>query len=132
MSSKILIVDDSATIRMQLRACLSPAGFEIVEADNGANGLQRAKSEPFDLIIVDVNMPIMSGLEMLEAARQSQELKNIPAFVLTTERSKDMVARGKKAGATAWIVKPFNPDILRKGVEAVLAKAKEKTLAKAA
>ena len=122
MSAKILIVDDSATIRHQLRDCLEGAGYSVTEAENGALGLQKAKDEPIDMIIVDVNMPVMSGLEMLEHLRKVPDRAEVPAFVLTTESSKDMVARGKRCGATAWIVKPFKPKILVKGVAHILAK----------
>lgn len=118
--ARILIVDDSATIRAQVRACLEPAGLEVAEAENGAVGLRYAKSREVDLVIVDVNMPVMSGLEMLEALREVPERREVPAFVLTTESSKAMVARGKRCGATAWIVKPFKPPLLLRGVEHVL------------
>lgn len=123
MSHRILIVDDSATVRHQLRDCLESGGHEVVEAENGAFGLQRAKDEEFALIIVDVNMPVMNGLEMLENLRALPQRATVPAFVLTTESSKDMVARGKKCGATAWIVKPFKPEILLKGIAHILSRA---------
>lgn len=123
MSQRILIVDDSATVRHQLRDCLEAAGYDVVEAENGAFGLQQAKAEVFSLVVVDVNMPVMSGLEMLEHLRGVPGCGSIPAFVLTTESSKDMVARGKKCGATAWIVKPFKPELLIKGVAHVLSRA---------
>lgn len=122
MQAKILIVDDSATIRHQLRSCLVNAGYEVEEADNGATGLECAKHQVFDLMIVDVNMPVMNGLEMLSAIRKIDACKDVPAFVLTTESSKEMVALGKQCGALAWIVKPFKPKILLKGVAHVLAK----------
>ncbi len=123
MASKILIVDDSTTIRHQLRTCLQEAGYEVIEAENGALGLQKAKDVDINMIVVDVNMPVMSGLEMLEALRTHPAKDKIPAFVLTTESSKEMVARGKKCGATAWIVKPFKPAVLIKGIAHVLARA---------
>lgn len=123
MSHRILIVDDSATVRHQLRDALEGAGYEVAEAENGAFGLQAAKAEPYSMIIVDVNMPVMNGLEMLEGLREVPERATVPVFVLTTESSKEMVARGKKCGATAWIVKPFKPEILLKGVAHILAKA---------
>jgi len=124
MSAKILVVDDSATIRHQLRACLDSAGYVVLEAENGALGLERATHEAVDLIIVDINMPVMNGLEMLEALRTVPRKGSIPAFILSTESSKSMVERGKKCGATAWIVKPFKPEILTKGIAHVLAKAR--------
>lgn len=121
MQAKILIVDDSATIRHQLRSCLMSAGYTVQEADNGATGLECAKNQDFDLMIVDVNMPVMNGLEMLKALREIEACKDTPAFVLTTESSREMVALGKQCGALAWIVKPFKPKVLLKGVAHVLA-----------
>lgn len=120
--ARILVVDDSTTIRMQLRTCLEAAGHTITEAENGALGLQAAKTNAFDFVIVDVNMPVMNGLEMLEGLRSVRACRSIPAFVLTTESSKELVARGKRCGATAWIVKPFKQELLVKGIAHVLAK----------
>lgn len=120
--AKILVVDDSATIRTQIRTCLIPAGHDVIEAENGAIGLQLAKHHTFDFYLVDVNMPVMSGLEMLEQIRKVEGCADIPAFVLTTESSKEMVARGKQCGATAWIVKPFKGPLLVKGIAHVLGK----------
>lgn len=122
MRRKILIVDDSATIRHQLRACLESAGYEVLEAENGAVGLTRATAESVDLLIVDLNMPLMNGLEMLEGLRRIPAKASVPAFVLTTESSREMVARGRKCGATAWIVKPFKPDVLIKGIAQILSR----------
>ncbi|MCR9159607.1 MAG: response regulator [Nannocystaceae bacterium] len=119
----ILVVDDSATIRHQVRACLQAAGHTVLEAENGAIGLQKAKDYPIDMAIVDVNMPVMNGLEMLANLRGVDGKKSLPVFVLTTESSKELVAQGKKHGATAWIVKPFKADVLAKGVAHVLARA---------
>jgi len=123
MPSLILVVDDSATIRHQVRTCLQSAGHTVLEAENGALGLQKAKDHPIDMAIVDVNMPVMNGLEMLGNLRSIPGKESIPVFVLTTESSKDLVSRGKQHGATAWIVKPFKPDVLAKGVAHVLARA---------
>lgn len=123
MSSMILVVDDSATIRHQVRTCLQDAGHTVIEAENGALGLQKAKDYPIDMAIVDVNMPVMNGLEMLANLRNIAGKESIPVFVLTTESSKDLVSRGKQHGATAWIVKPFKPDVLAKGVAHVLKRA---------
>ena len=123
MPSMILVVDDSATIRHQVRTCLQDAGHRVIEAENGALGLQKAKDYPIDMAIVDVNMPVMNGLEMLANLRNIPGKESIPVFVLTTESSKDLVSRGKQHGATAWIVKPFKPDVLAKGVAHVLQRA---------
>ncbi len=122
-SAMILVVDDSTTIRHQVRTCLQAAGYTVIEAENGAIGLQKAKDHPIDMAIVDINMPVMDGLEMLASLRSVPGKQGIPVFVLTTESSKDLVTRGKRYGATAWIVKPFKPDVLVKGVKHVLARA---------
>jgi len=119
----ILVVDDSATVRHQVRVCLQQAGHTVIEADNGAVGLMKAKEHPIDMAIIDVNMPVMDGLEMLASLRTIPDKKHVPVFVLTTESSKDLVARAKKNGAEAWIVKPFKPDALARGVAHMLALA---------
>lgn len=118
--ARILVVDDSITIRRQLRACLEEADHTVTEAEDGAQGLEAAKNAPFDLIIVDVTMPVMGGTEMLEGLRRIEACRAVPVFVLTTESSKEMVARGKALGATAWIVKPLRPDLLLEGISQVL------------
>ena len=122
-NAMILVVDDSATIRHRVRACLQAAGYAVIVAENGAIGLQKAKDNPIDFAIVDINMPVMDGLEMLASMRSVPGKQSVPVFVLTTESSRDLVARGKEHGATAWIVKPFNGESLLKGIAAVLARA---------
>ena len=116
----ILVVDDSATIRQQLRATLASQPFEILEAENGVEGLTQADTNSVDLFIIDVNMPVMNGLDMLAELRKRPDHADTPVFVLTTESGRDTVERGKASGATAWIVKPFKPDILVKGVKKIL------------
>jgi two-component system chemotaxis response regulator CheY len=120
MSKTILIVDDSTDIRQFLKATLVQAGFKVIEANDGAQGLSQIQANPIDLIITDVNMPNMDGLTMLSELRKLPAYARTPAFVLTVEANPDMVAKGKSAGATAWIVKPFKPEVLLKGVQKVL------------
>ena len=120
MEKLILVVDDSTTIRQQLRAFLETHGFRVVEATDGEQGLIQAAREPADMMIVDLNMPGMDGLEMLAEIRKLEGYARTPAFILTTESSPDLIRRGKTVGATAWIVKPFNPDTLIKGLRKVL------------
>ena len=122
-SAMILVVDDSSTLRYQVRTCLEAAGYSVIEAENGAIGLQQAKDHPIDMAIVDVNMPVMSGLEMLASLRSVPGKQSVPVFILTTESSRDLIARGKQYGATAWMVKPFKPHVLVKGIAHVLANA---------
>ena len=113
MAKKILIVDDSRTIRQQVGFTLSKEGFEVVEAEDGLDGINKLQGTPdISMIISDVNMPNMGGLEMIEAIRKIEQFKFIPIIMLTTESSGDKVERAKKAGASGWLVKPFNPEQL--------------------
>lgn len=121
MPKKILIIDDSATIRQQLRAFLEGHGYAVTDGDNGTAGLAKAGADTFDLVIVDVNMPGISGLEVIERLRKLPAYTKTPVFVLTTEATPAIMAQGKQVGATAWIVKPFKPEVLLKGVQKVLS-----------
>jgi two-component system, chemotaxis family, chemotaxis protein CheY len=116
----ILVVDDALTIRQHARLLLEAHGYRVVEAKNGRDGLQAVQKERFDLIIVDVNMPVMSGLQMVAEVRKLAEYRRTPIFVLTTESSQETVLEGKAAGATAWVVKPFKVDILIPAIRRVL------------
>jgi two-component system chemotaxis response regulator CheY len=116
----IMVVDDSLTIRKQLRVLLEGGGYRVVEAENGQVGLERAARDSLDLIIVDVNMPVMGGIDMLVGLRKIPTHAATPIFVLTTESSRDVAKQGKEAGATAWIVKPFQPQVLLRGIQKVL------------
>ncbi|MDQ1183411.1 MULTISPECIES: response regulator [Agrobacterium] len=122
MSANILTVDDSASIRMTTKIALTNAGYQVTEAVDGADGLAKAKSAPFDLIVTDLNMPNMNGLEMIESLRQSPAHTGVPIIFLTTESDADMKARAKAAGATGWVTKPFDPENLVKIVRKVLGK----------
>lgn len=120
MKKRILIVDDSDIIRQQLRLCLEPAGYEVIEGNSGEAGLKKAKEGPVDLVISDVNMPGISGLEMVAQIRQVPQHQKTPVFMLTTESSQAMAQKGKEVGATVWIVKPFKPEVLLRGVAKVV------------
>lgn len=110
---KVLIVDDSVTVRQQVLAALSPAGFDVVQAQEGGEGIERLQSTPdLALVICDVNMPRMGGLEMLEAIRAAGRAHVPPIVMLTSEGRPDLIERAKKAGARGWLVKPFKPDQL--------------------
>ncbi|HEY5960711.1 MAG TPA: response regulator [Polyangiaceae bacterium] len=115
----ILVVDDSAAVRTQLRRALESEGFVVLEADNGQRGYETAVDQQVDLMIVDVNMPVMDGFEMIAKVRALQRYSAVPIFVLTTESGVATVQQGKAAGATAWIVKPVKPEVLIKGMRAV-------------
>lgn len=113
MGKKILIVDDSRTIRQQVSFTLTKGGYEVVEAEDGVQGIEKLKSEGnVAMVISDVNMPNMDGLEMLENINKDASIKKVPIIMLTTEGSGDLINRAKSAGAKGWLVKPFEPDQL--------------------
>lgn len=121
--AKLLIVDDSTMLRDMLNYALNEGGYnDVVEAVDGIDGLQKAQEASFDLIITDVNMPNMDGLSLIKELRKIPAYATKPILVLTTERSDEMKAKGKEAGATGWIVKPFVPDQLLKAVNIVLSR----------
>lgn len=111
-SRKILAVDDSVSIRKSISFILGQESYEVVEAENGADGLDKAKGEKFGLIITDINMPIMDGIQFIKELRNTAEHKFTPIIVLTTENQDSKMQEGKAAGATGWIVKPFSSDKL--------------------
>ena len=116
----VMIVDDSATIRQQLKVFLTSNGYEAVEAGDGAQGLAAAKENDVSLMIVDVNMPVMNGIEMVTEVRKLPQHQKTPIFMLTTESGTDIAAEGRRVGVTAWIIKPFKPEILLKGIKKVI------------
>ncbi len=107
--SQILIVDDSRSIRELLTSVLHGAGFNVTSAEDGEDGLNVAKSNKFDLVITDINMPVMDGIELLKSLRSLPDYSFRPILILTTEFSQEMKMKGKSAGATGWLVKPFDP-----------------------
>lgn len=112
MSKTILAVDDSASIRQMVAFTLKGAGYEVVEAVDGQDALDKANSHKINLVLTDINMPRMDGLQLLESLRQLATYKSIPILMLTTESGSEMKAKGKAAGATGWLVKPFDPKSL--------------------
>jgi len=118
--SKILVVDDSNSIRDMVSFTLKSAGYDTIEARDGQQGLSKAKSNSFDLVISDVNMPIMDGITLCSELRKLPSFKFTPVLMLTTESSVDMKMRGKAAGATGWLVKPFNPEKLLATIKRVI------------
>ena len=113
MSKRVLVVDDSATIRQQVRLALEAAGFEVLEAVDGVDGVAKI-GELADLsaVICDVNMPGKSGLELLESVKAEPKNADLPIVMLTTEGQPTLVQRAKKAGAKGWIIKPFKAELL--------------------
>ena len=108
----VLVVDDSETIRQQVAGALERAGFSVVEAADGVDGLERANQNELCMVILDVNMPRLSGLEMLERLRENPKHKTLPVLMLTTEVQQSMIERAKKAGARGWMIKPVKMDQL--------------------
>lgn len=119
-SQTILAVDDSASMRQMVRYTLEGAGYKVVQAADGIEALEFAKSSPADLVLTDVNMPRMDGLTLVRELRGLSSYKFTPMLVLTTESGQDTKQRGKQAGATGWIVKPFNPEQLLATIAKVL------------
>ena len=109
MSKTILAVDDSPSIRQMLSFTLKSAGYTVIEAVDGQEGLEKIKANSIDLIITDQNMPRMDGLTLIKETRQLDNYAKTPILMLTTESSAEMKSQGKAAGATGWLVKPFDP-----------------------
>ena len=109
MPKKALIVDDSVTIRQMLSFTLRGAQFEVLEAEHGQDALDKLKDVAPDLIVTDLNMPVMDGIEFIRRARSLSQTRYVPILMLTTESQPEKKAAGKAAGATGWIVKPFQP-----------------------
>jgi two-component system chemotaxis response regulator CheY len=119
MGSTVLVVDDSKTARMQVRNALADAGYEIVEAVNGRDGLAKLAERPETaLVICDVNMPVMSGLEMIEQMKADKARAAV--LMLTTEADPELQRRARRVGVTGWVLKPFKPAVLLQTVRAVL------------
>jgi len=109
---RILAVDDSTSVRQMVNFTLGKAGYEVVEAVDGKDGLAKITGGKFDAIITDLNMPNMDGIQMINAVRKVPGYAFVPILMLTTESQAEKKDEGRKAGATGWIVKPFNADQL--------------------
>lgn len=118
--ASVLAVDDSASMRQMVAFTLKGAGYTVVEAVDGVDALNKAKMQKFDCVVTDVNMPNMDGITLIKELRALPNYKFIPMLMLTTESGMDKKQQGKAAGATGWIVKPFNPEQLLKTIKKVL------------
>jgi len=116
----ILIVDDSSLVRSQLRSALELKGARVVEAENGSQGLWRARENQVDLVVVDIHMPVMDGIKMVEELRRLPDYATTPIFILTSDAASSRAEEGKRAGANAWILKPVKIDLLWKAIERAL------------
>ena len=110
--ANVLVVDDSATMRQMIAYTLEGAGHRATEARDGKAALDLIELNQNELIITDVNMPVMNGLELTRALRARSRTKTVPILVLTTEGGPEKKSEGRAAGATGWIVKPFDPEAL--------------------
>lgn len=120
MVYKILICDDSVSIRQMLILTLSDAKYDVTESKDGMQALELAKQNNFDLIITDVNMPLLDGLSLVKKLRILPEYRFKPILLLTTETDPEKKKQAKMAGATGWIIKPFDPDKLLAAIRKVL------------
>lgn len=118
--SRILAVDDSASMRQMVAFTLKSAGFDVAEAEDGQAALELARTEKFRLVLADVNMPRMDGITLVRNLRTLSDYKFTPLLMLTTESTPEKKLEGKAAGATGWLVKPFNPEQLVATVQRVL------------
>ncbi|MFT5717071.1 MAG: two-component system chemotaxis response regulator CheY [Oleiphilaceae bacterium] len=116
----ILAVDDSASMRQMVSFTLKGAGYTVIEAEDGQKALDKAKGSAVDLVLTDVNMPVMDGIELVRNLRTLPAYKFTPILMLTTESAGDKKVQGKNAGATGWLVKPFNPEQLLATIKKVM------------
>ncbi len=112
MSKRALAVDDSKTMRDMVSFTLKGAGFEVIEAEDGKDAIDKLGNNPVDIVITDLNMPNMNGFELIRNLRNNASYKFTPILMLTTEGDDNKKMEGKSAGATGWIIKPFNPEKL--------------------
>jgi two-component system, chemotaxis family, chemotaxis protein CheY len=120
MAKTILAVDDSGSLRQMVAFSLKAAGYDVISAVDGQDGLNKAKEKTVDLVLTDQNMPVMDGLTMITNLRSMSSYQKVPILMLTTESSDEMKAKGKAAGANGWLVKPFDPKRLIEVVQKVI------------
>jgi two-component system chemotaxis response regulator CheY len=121
VTKTVLTIDDSRTMREMLNLALAQAGYRVIQAVDGVEGLEVLEAEGADVVITDINMPRMDGFGVIEGVRANPSHRATPILVLTTESDATKKERARKAGATGWIVKPFNPDKLIDAVRRVAA-----------
>ena len=123
MSKKIMVVDDSRTVRQQVGVVLTEGGYQVIEAADGVEAVDElARHADLAMMICDVNMPRMNGLDVL-ARMKNDGRSNVPVLMLTTEGQPGLIARAKESGARGWIVKPFKPDMLLAAVRKLVGSA---------
>jgi two-component system, chemotaxis family, chemotaxis protein CheY len=122
MTKRILIVDDSPSIRQMVKVTLASADYDVTAAEDGIEALDLCLVNEYDFVLTDQNMPRMDGLTLIKSLRAQPEYEAKPIVMLTTEASDNMKEKGRAAGATGWMVKPFDPDKLLMVAEKVLSK----------
>jgi two-component system chemotaxis response regulator CheY len=120
MRKTALVVDDSPTMRQMVAFTLTNAGFTVIEAVNGKDAVAKVAGKKMDLVVTDLNMPEMDGITLIRELRKTPDFRYTPILMLTTESAIEKKMQGKEAGATGWIVKPFNPDVLLKTIAKIL------------
>lgn len=120
MKKTILAVDDSGSLRQMLSFSLRAAGYQVIEAVDGQDGLDKARLQTVDLVLTDQNMPRMDGLTLIKALRAMPSYQKVPILMLTTESGDQMKSEGRAAGANGWLTKPFNPQKLIEVVKKVI------------
>lgn len=120
MAKTILAVDDSGSLRQMVAFSLKAAGYQVIEAVDGVDGLEKAKVQVVDLVLTDQNMPRMDGLTLIKSLRALPSYQRVPILMLTTESGDEMKMKGRAAGANGWLVKPFDPQKLIEVVKKVL------------
>ncbi len=120
MSKTIMTVDDSASVRQMVSFTLKEAGYNVIEASDGKDALSKIQNAELNLIVTDLNMPNMDGIDLIKNVRTNPKHKFVPIIMLTTESQNEKKMEGKSAGATGWIVKPFKPEQLLNVVKKVI------------
>ncbi|MGE5517121.1 MAG: response regulator [Bacteroidota bacterium] len=120
MTKTVLCVDDSASMRQMVRLTLSGAGYDVVEAADGSEALKKTQGATFQMVVTDLNMPVMDGLALIKELRKLPAYRGVPIVFLTTESDDDKKKEAKAAGATGWITKPFKQEQLLSVVKKVL------------
>ena len=120
MAKKIMTVEDSTSLREMIAFVLTEAGYDVIEAQDGQDAMSKLNASPVDMVITDLNMPLMNGIELTKSLRSTPSYKFIPIVFLTTESQIQKKEAAKEAGATGWIVKPFKPEQLLKVIKRVL------------
>lgn len=118
---KILVVDDSLSVRQMVRTTLEEGGYETTEARDGEEAIERFRSSPADLVITDLTMPRVDGIELIKELRQEPGCRFLPIIMLTTESNEEKKQEGKKAGVSGWLVKPFKAEQILAVVKMVIS-----------